>query len=158
MTRAGCWAGPREGHMDTRTRQSSGSSESARQPVLSRRELLRRSGATLGFAAGFPGLNSLVPRASFGQDKLTTEHNRHAWGGSFADAVKEASVVPFEKETGVKVTMGVTGNPAQMLALLKAGSLGGASTIDLMWQDLTFSYSAIKQELVEPLRLENIPS
>jgi spermidine/putrescine-binding protein len=141
--------------MDTRTRQSIGS---APQRVLSRRELLRRSGVTLGFAAGFSGMNFLIPRGSFGQDKMTKELNIYTWGGSFADAVKEAIVEPFQKETGVKVTMGVTGNPAQMLALLKAGSLGGASTIDLMWQDLTFSYSAIKQELVEPLRLENIPS
>ncbi len=128
------------------------------QRGCSRREFLRRSGATLGLAAGFSAANILVPRASLGQDRMTKELNIYTWGGSFADAVRDAIVEPFQKETGVKVTMGVTGNPAQMLALLKAGSLGGASTIDLMWQDLTFSYSAIKQELVEPLRLDNIPS
>jgi spermidine/putrescine-binding protein len=129
-----------------------------RQRTWSRREFFRKSGTTLGLAAGFSGANFLVPRASLGQDAMTKELNIYTWGGSFADAVREAIVEPFQKETGVKVTMGVTGNPAQMLALLKAGSLGGASTIDVLWQDLTFSYSAIKQELVEPLRLENIPS
>src|SRR5262245_66000324 len=97
--------------MDTGTRQSSGS---ARSRVLSRRELLRRSGATLGFAAGFSGLNFLVPGVSFGQDKMTKELNIYTWGGSFADAVKEAIVEPFQKETGVKDTMGVPGHPVQV--------------------------------------------
>ncbi len=125
---------------------------------VSRREFLRVSGTTLGFASGFSAANFLVPRASLGAETMTKELSIYTWGGSFADAVRAAIVEPFEKENGVRVTMGVTGNPAQMLALLKAGSLGGASTIDVLWQDLTFSYSAIKQGLVEPLRLENIPS
>jgi spermidine/putrescine transport system substrate-binding protein len=126
--------------------------------TVSRRRFLQTSGAIIGFTSGFTGANFLVPRTAIGQDKMTNELNLYTWGGSFADAVRQAIVEPFQKETGVRVTIGVTGNPAQMLALLKAGSLGGASTIDILWEDLAFSYSAIKQDLVEPLRLENIPS
>jgi spermidine/putrescine-binding protein len=121
---------------------------------LSRREVLRAGGAVAGFTAA----NFLVPRALLAQDKMTSELVITTWGGSFADAVRTTVVEPFQKETGVRVTMGVTGNQAEMLTKLRAATMGGTPDIDLCFNDLSFSYSAIKQGLVEPLRVENIPN
>jgi spermidine/putrescine-binding protein len=121
---------------------------------LSRRAALRAGGALAGFAAA----NFLVPRALHAQDKLTDELVVTTWGGSFADAVRTTVIEPFQKAYGVRVTMGVTGNQAEMLTKLRAATMGGTPDIDLCFNDLSFSYSAIKQGLVEPLRLENIPN
>jgi spermidine/putrescine-binding protein len=120
----------------------------------SRREVLRAGGALAGVTAA----NFLVPRALLAQDKMTNELVVTTWGGSFADAVRTTVVEPFQKETGVRVTMGVTGNQAEMLTKLRAATMGGTPDIDLCFNDLSFSYSAIKQGLVEPLRVENIPN
>ena len=121
---------------------------------VSRRDALRAGGALLGFTAA----NFLVPDKLLAQDKLTNELVITTWGGSFADAVRTAVVEPFQKEFGVRVTMGVTGNQAEMLTKLRAATMGGTPDIDLFFNDLSFSYSAIKQGLVEPLRVENIPN
>ena len=114
-----------------------------------------RGGAAV---AGFTAVNFLVPRQLRAQDKMTNELVLATWGGSFADAVRSDIVEPFQKETGVKVTMGVTGNQAEMLTKLRAATMGGTPEIDLFFNDLSFSYSAIKQGLVERLRVENIPN
>jgi spermidine/putrescine transport system substrate-binding protein len=119
-----------------------------------RRDVLRAGGALAGFTAA----NFFVPRELLAQDKMTNELVITTWGGSFADAVRSTIVEPFQKEFGVRVTMGVTGNQAEMLTKLRAATMGGAPEIDLCFNDLSFSYSAIKQELVEPLRVENIPN
>jgi len=89
---------------------------------------------------------------------MTQELIVYTAGGSYADAIRQAVVEPFEKETGVHVTLGVNGNGPAMAAILKASSLGGASSIDVIGLDWQASYLAIKQDLAEPLRLENIPS
>jgi len=121
---------------------------------VSRRDALRAGGALLGFTAA----NFLLPGRLFAQDKMTNELIITTWGGSFADAVRATVVEPFQKEFGVRVTMGVTGNQAEMLTKLRAATMGGTPDIDLCFNDLSFSYSAIKQGLVEPLRVENIPN
>jgi len=121
---------------------------------MSRRHALFAGGALAGFTAA----NFLVPRKLLAQDKLTSELVINTWGGSFADAVRAKVVEPFQKEYGVRVTMGVTGNQAEMLTKLRAATMGGTPDIDLCFNDLSFSYSAIKQGLVEPLRIENIPN
>jgi spermidine/putrescine transport system substrate-binding protein len=121
---------------------------------ISRRHALFAGGALAGFTAA----NFLVPRELLAQDKLTSELVITTWGGSFADAVRAKVVEPFQKEYGVHVTMGVTGNQAEMLTKLRAATMGGTPDIDLCFNDLSFSYSAIKQGLVEPLRVENIPN
>jgi spermidine/putrescine transport system substrate-binding protein len=121
---------------------------------LSRRDMLRTGGTLAGFTAA----NFFVPRALLAQDKMTNELVVTTWGGSFADAVRTTVVEPFQKETGVRVTLGVTGNQAEMLTKLRAATMGGTPDIDLCFNDLSFSYSAIKQGLVEPLRVENIPN
>jgi spermidine/putrescine-binding protein len=114
-----------------------------------------RGGAAI---AGFTAFNFFVPKELAAQDKMTNELVVTAWGGSFADALRTAVIEPFQKETGVRVTLGVTGNQAEMLTKLRAATMGGVPEIDLCFNDLSFSYSAIKQGLVEPLRVENIPS
>jgi spermidine/putrescine transport system substrate-binding protein len=121
---------------------------------VTRRNLLRAGGALAGFTAA----SFFVPRALLAQDKMTNELVMTTWGGSFADAVRTTVVEPFQKEFGVRVTMGVTGNQAEMLTKLRAATMGGTPDIDLCFNDLSFSYSAIKQGLVEPLRVENIPN
>jgi spermidine/putrescine transport system substrate-binding protein len=127
--------------------------------AVTRRGFLRRSFAATGAAAGFSALNFLMPRASYGQDAMTKELVISTWGGFFSDAVKEAIVEPFQKEYGVRVHIGVTGNQVETLAKLKAASLGGGDGgIDVMWNDLSFSYAAIQQGLVETLRIANIPN
>jgi spermidine/putrescine transport system substrate-binding protein len=116
--------------------------------------MLRAAGAVAGFSAA----NFLVPRQLLAQEKLTSELVIATWGGSFADAIRTTVVEPYQKEYGVRVTMGVTGNQAEMLTKLRASTMGGTPDIDLCFNDLSFSYSAIKQGLVEPLRVENIPN
>ena len=123
---------------------------------LSRRDFLTTSAS---LAAGFSAANFFIPKASAGQDKMTKELQIMTWGGSFGDGVRQAIVEPFEKEYGVKVTVGVLGANAEMLAKLRAATMGGApSDIDVLWLNLAHSYIAITQGLVEPLRPDNIPS
>src|SRR5579862_8834137 len=88
---------------------------------LSRRHLLRAGGAL----AGFGGANFLLPSLASAQDKMTKELIITTWGGSFADAVRATVIEPFQKEYGVRVTMGVTGNQAEMLTKLRAATMGG---------------------------------
>jgi spermidine/putrescine transport system substrate-binding protein len=121
---------------------------------ISRRRVLRAGGALAGFTA----VNFFVPHELLAQDKMTNELVVTTWGGSFADAVRATVVEPFQKEFGVRVTMGVTGNQAEMLTKLRAATMGGTPDIDLCFNDLSFSYSAISQGLVEPLRVDNIPN
>jgi spermidine/putrescine transport system substrate-binding protein len=121
---------------------------------ISRRGVLRAGGALAGFTA----VNFFVPHELLAQDKMTNELVVTTWGGSFADAVRATVVEPFQKEFGVRVTMGVTGNQAEMLTKLRAATMGGTPDIDLCFNDLSFSYSAISQGLVEPLRVDNIPN
>ena len=80
------------------------------QPAVTRRGLLRRSLVSGTAIAGFSAVNFLIPRASYGQDAMTKELVISTWGGFFSEAVKQAIAVPFEKEYGVKVHIGVTGN------------------------------------------------
>src|SRR5690348_5338295 len=82
----------------------------------SRREVLRAGGALTGFSA----LNFLLPSVASAQDKMTNELVITTWGGSFADGVRATVIEPFQKEYGVRVTMGVTGNQAEMLTKLRA--------------------------------------
>jgi spermidine/putrescine transport system substrate-binding protein len=124
---------------------------------FSRRKFLKGTTATISAVAGFSAVNFLIPKASLGQDTMTKELVLSTWGGSFAEGVRSAIVKPFEEETGVKVHVAVNGKPAEVLAKLKAGSIGGGGSYDVVWEGLSFSYSAIVQGLVEPLRVENIP-
>ena len=93
------------------------------EPGLSRRDFLMTSAS---LAAGFSAANFLIPKASAGQDKMTKELQIMTWGGSFGDGVRQTIVEPFEKEYGVKVTVGVLGANAEMLAKLRAATMGGA--------------------------------
>lgn len=128
------------------------------QARLTRRQVLKGTIGAAGALSGFTAVNFMVPRA-FGQDKMTKELVISTWGGYFADVVKKTMVEPFEKEFGVRIIMGVTGNQVETLAKLRAASLaGGEGGIDVIWNDLLFSYAAIQQELVEPLRIQNIPN
>jgi len=120
----------------------------------SRRKFLLGTTATI---TGFSAANFFIPKAALGAEKMSKELVVSTWGGSFAEGVRSAIVEPFQKETGVKVHLAVNGKVEEVLAKLKAGSMAGEASYDVVWEGLSFAYSAIVQGLVEPLRTENIP-
>jgi len=122
---------------------------------ISRRRVLGNAAAVTAFSA----LNFLVPRASRGQDKMTGELFINCWSGFFQDGVRQSLVEPFEKEFGVKVRVGVTATPAELMTRIRVGATsGGGDVIDVFWIPYPQAFSAIQQGWVEPFRIDNIPN
>jgi putative spermidine/putrescine transport system substrate-binding protein len=84
-----------------------------------RRTFLTASGAVAAAAAVTSGPLILVPGKAKAADKLVFA----TWGGQLQEAVTEAYIKPFTKETGVEVV--VTGAPdmAKLMAQAKSGNI-----------------------------------
>ncbi len=74
------------------------------------------------------------------------------FGGTYAEAIKEHIVKPFESKHGVKVRLSSFGNNAEQLAKLQAGN----SRVDVSSLNGDGVYVAIKAKALLPLRLENV--
>lgn len=120
------------------------------------RSISRRHALKLG--AGAAGMFAVM-RASRAQDQMTKELVVSCWSGFFADAVRQAIVEPFQKEFGVRVRLGVSGNASELTTKIRAGAMsGGGDAIDVFWNEYPTAFTAIRQGWVEPLRIENIPN
>lgn len=76
------------------------------------------------------------------------------FGGAYAEAVQKYIAEPFEKEYGVKVKLNHFGSNSEQLAKLKAGK----TDMDVSFLGNGFVYMALKDGLLLPLRMENIPN
>ena len=107
---------------------------------INRRKLLLVGGTGLAM----PFVNRLVSPAR-GQTRTL---NFASYGGSYGDALRKAWLDPFEKETGIKVNLGV--NASLALAKLQVMNPGGADwdIVDLTGAEFDI---AVKQDMLLPL-------
>ncbi len=77
-----------------------------------------------------------------------------SFGGAYAETTKKYIIEPFQKKYGIEVRHSLFGNNSEQLAKLKAGKM----TMDVTFLTDMWIYQAIKDDLLLPLRLENIPN
>jgi len=114
---------------------------------LDRRKFIKTAGAAAAGAIFAPS----ILRA---QEKISGELVVDTFGGTYADAVREYIVKPFEAKYGVKVRLSSFGNNAEQLAKLQAGN----SRLDVSSLNGDGVYVAIKGGALLPLRLDNVPN
>jgi spermidine/putrescine-binding protein len=86
-------------------------------------------------------------------DELADTLSFYSWGGSTQEALTEHLIEPFEEEYGVTVEQSSFSSQDKMLANVRSSPEG---SYDVIMPSLSGSYNAVKQDLVEPLRLDNI--
>ena len=100
------------------------------------------------FAVVLAGLLALTALAGCGEQKETL--NLYSWVDNFdTDMIKK-----FEEENNVKVNYSYFANNEELLAKIKAGG----ADYDLIQPSDYMVASMIKQDLLEPLNLDNIPN
>ncbi|HEY0296064.1 MAG TPA: extracellular solute-binding protein [Bordetella sp.] len=106
-----------------------------------RRSVLKAAAAAGIFLPAMAGYQ----RRAFAQTKVV---NFASYGGSYGDALRKAWLDPFEKETGIKVNLGVNANLA--LAKLQTMNANGAEwdIVDLSGQEYSI---AAKENILLPL-------
>ena len=77
-----------------------------------------------------------------------------SWGGTYADAVKNYLIKPFQEKYGIEVEHRFFGNNAEQLAKLKSGK----SRVDISFLSSSYVYRAGKEDLLQGIRLENVPN
>ena len=111
----------------------------------------RRRSLLIGGAAGLamPFVNRLATPARAQSRTL----NFASYGGSYGDALRKAWLDPFEKETGIKVNLGV--NASLALAKLQVLNPGGADwdIVDLTGAEYNI---AVKQNMLLPLDAKQV--
>ncbi|WP_068088847.1 ABC transporter substrate-binding protein [Polycladidibacter stylochi] len=116
------------------------------------RGLTRRSMLTLTGGAALGAL--AAPSILRAETKIGGELYLETFGGSYAEAVTNIIVKPFEERYGVKVHISQFGNNAEVLAKLQAGN----SRVDVSTLGGGEVYLAAKNKILRPLNLSNIPN
>lgn len=98
------------------------------------------------------GTQTTTTTTTSGQEMSDTL-NFYSWGGSTQEALSTHVVEPFEEEYGVTVEQSSFASQDKMLANIRSSPEG---SYDIVMPSVSGSYSAIQQDLVEPLRLDNI--
>ncbi|MCO8254891.1 PotD/PotF family extracellular solute-binding protein [Haladaptatus sp. AB618] len=122
---------------------------------LNRRSFLKATGATAAIGssalAGCTGNDGTTTKS--GSNEMTDTLKFYSWGGSTQEALNKHVIKPFEKEYDVTVKQSSFGGQDKMLANVRSSSEGA---YDIIMPSTSTSYAAAKQDLVEPLRLDNI--
>lgn len=157
---------------DDSDRDQATSADSRSQGRLSRRQLIGASGATIAGLAGCLGGSSDddtetsdesdggtetdgTTTSSSGGQEMADTLKFYSWGGSTQEALTEHLIEPFEDEYGVTVEQSSFSSQDKMLANVRSSPEG---SYDVIMPSLSGSYNAVKQDLVEPIRLENVDS
>ncbi|WP_328766773.1 PotD/PotF family extracellular solute-binding protein [Haloarcula nitratireducens] len=90
---------------------------------------------------------------SSGDDELSDTLRFYSWGGSTQEALTKHLINPFQEEYDVTVEQSSFSSQDKMLANVRSNPAG---SYDVIMPSLSGSYNAVKQDLVEPLRLDNI--
>ena len=103
-----------------------------------------RRRAMLAGGLAMPFINRLITPA-YGQSRVL---NFASYGGSYGDAIRKAWLDPFEKDTGIKVNLGV--NASLALAKLQVMNPSGADwdIVDLTGAEYNI---AVKQNMLLPM-------
>ena len=88
-----------------------------------------------------------------GDDEMADTLSFYSWGGSTQEALTKHVIEPFEEEYGVTVKQSSFSSQDKMLANVRSSPEG---SYDVIMPTISGTYSAIKQGLVEPLRVDNI--
>jgi len=119
----------------------------SRSEGIGRRRFLETAGLA---AAGVIAAPAVLRAAGKVEGKLHVE----SWGGSYAEAVKNYIIDPFQAKYGVEVSHSYFGNNAEQLAKLKAG----ASKIDISFLSDSYVFRAAKAGVLNTVRVENVPN
>lgn len=86
-------------------------------------------------------------------DELADELQFYSWGGSTQEALTKHVIEPFQAEYGVSVKQSSFPSQDKMIANVRSSAPG---SFDIVMPSLTGFYTAVQQDLLEPLRIENI--
>lgn len=149
--------------------ENESSMESTGNSLIRRRRLLKLgAGASVAGLAGCMGdgsgggesdggstdsSGSVTGTTAGSSGELADTLRFYSWGGSTQEALTEHLIEPFEEEFGVTVEQSSFSSQDKMLANVRSNPAG---SYDVIMPSLSGSYNAVKQDLVEPLRLDNI--
>ncbi|ELY38884.1 ABC transporter substrate-binding protein [Natronorubrum tibetense] len=111
-----------------------------------RRRFLRQTGGLS--AVGIAGLAGCL-----GSDNGSDALQFYSWGGSTQEALTEHVIEPFEDEYDVDVEQSSFDDQDNMLANVRSSPEG---SYDIIMPSVERAYESVEQDLVEPIRTENI--
>jgi len=88
-----------------------------------------------------------------GDNQLSDTLNFYSWGGSTQKALNKYVIQPFEDKYGVTVKQSSFGSQSDMLANVRSSPPG---SYDIIMPSTSGAYTVAKQDLVEPIRTENM--
>jgi len=106
-----------------------------------------------GDGSGSGGGDGATTTQGGGGQQMADTLNFYSWGGSTQEALTEHLIDPFESEYDVTVEQSSFSDQDSMLANVRSSPAG---SYDVIMPSLSGSYNAVQQDLVEPLRLDNV--
>ncbi|MFB6082383.1 MAG: PotD/PotF family extracellular solute-binding protein [Halanaeroarchaeum sp.] len=88
-----------------------------------------------------------------GDTEMADTLSFYSWGGSTQEALSEHIVKPFEEEYGVTVEQSSFSSQDKMVANIRSSPAG---SYDVVMPAVAGAYNAVQQDLLEPIRTENI--
>ena len=122
---------------------------------MKRRTILAASAASVVTVSGIGAPFIARAQAQIDRSKLTKTLRFSSYGGSWQEGITAAAIKPFEEKYGVQVLQESHGSEAQLIAKMKAS---GAGAYDVVTVNESGLYLGVKQDVFDPLRLENIPN
>lgn len=86
-------------------------------------------------------------------DELADELQFYSWGGSTQEALTKHVIEPFQEEYGVTVKQSSFSSQDKMVANIRSSPEG---SYDVVMPAVAGAYNAVQQDLLEPIRTENI--
>lgn len=87
------------------------------------------------------------------ENELADELQFYSWGGSTQEALTEHVIEPFEEEYGVTVKQSSFSSQDKMVANIRSSPEG---SYDVVMPAVAGAYNAAQQDLLEPIRTENV--
>ncbi|RQG87991.1 extracellular solute-binding protein [Natrarchaeobius halalkaliphilus] len=125
--------------------------------MYTRRSLLRTTGVATVATAGLAGClggNGDDEDETSGEDELADEVNVAIYGGAMGDGISETILDGFEDEYDITVNAETYPDNWDLIAQVQAGS----TDLDVLILDDTAVPSAVSDDLVQPIREENVPN
>jgi spermidine/putrescine transport system substrate-binding protein len=117
--------------------------------------LLGTAGSLAASSIGMPFIARAQAPLNVDRAKLSKTMRFMSYGGSWQEALTTAAIKPFEDKYGVQVLQESYDSEAELIAKMKAAGPGAYDVVTVNESGL---YLGVKQDVLEPLQLDNIPN
>jgi spermidine/putrescine-binding protein len=129
--------------------------QSGEEKMRRRNFLLGTAGSLAASSIGMPFIARAQAPLNVDRAKLSKTMRFMSYGGSWQEALTTAAIKPFEDKYGVQVLQESYDSEAELIAKMKAAGPGAYDVVTVNESGL---YLGVKQDVLEPLRLDNIPN